>query len=696
MTGKDFISAYRNEILLAAILVLSGILNIWNIWSQGITNEYYAAAVRSMLENPGVMFFNSFDAAGFVTVDKPPVGLWVQAASAALLGFSGWALVLPQALAGVGSVALVYLIVSRPFGKQAGLVSAFALAVTPIFVAVSRNGTIDGLLILVLLLAFWTGLYAARKQSLPYLLLAMILVGIGFNIKMIQALIVVPAILAAYILATMDKPAIKRVSHIFLAVVVLLVVSFSWTVAMDSIPADERPYIGGSGDNTVWGLITGHNGIDRLESSSGSGTGSAPSLQGEAAISDTISEITSSSGALTSDNSEQSDLSNHTSGNRSSHSSGLLNQSKTSSTRSSSAGSSGGSTHTGSGSMDDTGSPGIFRLFGSELSGQIAWLLAFALIGLLAFFKRPAEISGKGLEESGYFSERGILLAALLLWLLPGMLYFSFTTGHWHVYYLATIAPPLAALAGIGAFGLYRAFFTDGPKSWLLVAAIAIAGLLQAVFLLYNEEWVGAFIPAFIAAIVLLTASLVYINIRKSKSGHLQKAVVFTAIAILFVAPFAWACTPMLSGSGSRLPTAGPDLLDGGKNSAGSGESLSGLAQYLISHNNSETFLVAVPSSNSGGAELILETGYPVMALGGYSGSDQILSVEELEEYVDEGRIKYFLVTDSSSGRGSSSGNSEIYSWIRDYCTEVPSSEWSGSTGEWSSYTLYEYNNSAQ
>lgn len=684
MNGKQFVSAYWSEILLAAILLLSGFLNIWNLWNEGITNEYYAAAVRSMLENPGVLFFNSFDAAGFVTVDKPPVGLWVQAASAALLGFSGWALVLPQAFAGVGSVALIYFVVKRPFGKTAGLVSAFTLAITPIFVAVSRNGTMDGLLILVLLLAFWTGLYAARKKSLPYLLLAMVLIGIGFNIKMIQALIVVPAVLVAYIMATTDRPLRKRLTHIFLAIIVLSVVSLSWTVAMDSIPSDQRPYIGGSGDNTVLGLILDHNGLDRLEGGSTAGSFSASSPQKG------VTAVTAS-------------------GNRSvtGQNAGFQNADKSPSTQPPGGSASGASS--GSSGMDDTGSPGIFRLFGEELSDQISWLLVFALIGLFALFKRPAALSGKGFEEAGYFSERGIALTALILWLLPGLIYFSFTTGHWHVYYLATIAPPLAALTGIGAVALYRAFLSDEPKGWLPVVAIPIAGLCEAVILLSNEKWVGAFIPAFIMAIALFTALLAYIRIRRTEGGRLQKTLCIIAIALLFIAPFAWACTPMISGSSSRTPTAGPQLLDGWGNSAdsaGSGGNLSSLAEYLISHNTGETFLVAVPSSNSGGAELILETGYPVMAIGGYSGSDRILSVEQLEEYIDEGQIKYFLISGSSSGHGSSSGNDEIYSWIREHCTVVPSSEWSGSgsaetgsrntgsIGLSSSDTLYEYNTS--
>jgi 4-amino-4-deoxy-L-arabinose transferase and related glycosyltransferases of PMT family len=258
------VKKYPAEIALCAILCLSAFLNLWNIWTGGFSNAYYAAAVKSTLVNPVAGFFNSLDPAGFITVDKPPVGLWVQAAFAAVLGFSGWVLILPQALAGIGSVALIYGIVSRPFGKPAGLVAAFALAVTPISVAIARNGTMDMQMIFVVLLAVWAALKAAREQSLPWLLGAVALVGIGFNIKMIQAFIVVPAILLVYILATTDFSWKKRVLHLGLAVLVLLAVSLSWALVVDSIPADQRPFVGGSDDNTELGLILNYNGAHRL------------------------------------------------------------------------------------------------------------------------------------------------------------------------------------------------------------------------------------------------------------------------------------------------------------------------------------------------------------------------------------------------------------------------------------------------
>ena len=131
-----------HPLLLGAVLALSAFLNLWRLTSEGYGNIYYAAAVKNMLDSWHNFFFVSYDA-GFVSVDKPPVGFWIQAASAEVFGFHGWSILLPQALAGVLSVALLYHLVRRTFGPVAGLLSALALAVTPISVAVQRNNNVD-------------------------------------------------------------------------------------------------------------------------------------------------------------------------------------------------------------------------------------------------------------------------------------------------------------------------------------------------------------------------------------------------------------------------------------------------------------------------------------------------------------------------------------------------------------------------
>lgn len=688
MTEDSFLQKYRMEILLTGILILSGFLNIWNIWNQGYSNSYYAAAVRSMLANPGVLFFNSFDAGGFVTVDKPPVGLWVQAASAALLGFSGWALVLPQALAGVGSVALVYAIVSRPFGKPAGHVAAFALAITPIFVAVSRNGTMDGILIFVLLLAVWTALKAARENSLPFLLTAVTLVGIGFNIKMIQAFIAVPAVLAVYLLGAGGVPLRNRLLHIGLAIAVLSVVSLSWAVAVDMVPADQRPYIGGSSDNTVMGLIVNYNGMHRLEngmqSPGGSGgipqdAGSGPRAQ--AGPGDMQPGMAPYRNQTTD---QQRDRTVPYSGNLPGQAISLPEGIPPSATSPQDLPVQGG--RSGGGMMDETGTPGALRLFSSGLAGQISWLLPFALIGLLAFLKRPESLTAKGLEDAGYFSERGLVLLAMCFWLFPGLLYFSFTTGFWHTYYLATIAPPLAALTGIGTFGMYRAYTEGGMKSWLLVAAILVTGVVGTLILTYNEEFSGILILVLINGALGLTVILATLNIRKNRDNpRLLRYVAAIAIGFLFIAPFVWACTPLVYGSGSSLPVAGPQPARNGGGAPdgnsvpGTADSNSGLIHYLISHHDGEQWIVAVLSSH-GATDIILTTGEPVMTLGGFSGSDRILTSESLQTLISNGKIRYFFLSSGSGDRGGPGGDSEITSWVSSNCAVVTSSEYCSGT----------------
>jgi 4-amino-4-deoxy-L-arabinose transferase-like glycosyltransferase len=678
MTEPSLFRTYRMEIALLVILLLSAFLNIWNIWNQGFSNTYYAAAVKSMLANPEILFFNAFDAGGFVTVDKPPLGLWIQAASAALFGFSGWALVLPQALAGVGSVALLYFIVARPFGKHAGLIAALALAVTPIFVAVSRNGTMDGVLIFILLLAVWIALKAARENSLPCLLLAVILIGLGFNVKMIQAFIAVPAVIAVYLLSTGGIPIKKRLVHIGLALAVLTVVSLSWAVAVDSVPTDQRPYIGGSGDNTVMGLIINYNGLHRLENGMQSPGGSSG-----------FTDIQGGSGGMPTGFSPSRTMTAGRPGNTMPDAGMTPGEGMSPPPGGIPEGSGPGTTgapggRTGGGMMDDAGSPGLFRLFGNGLAGQISWLLPFALIGLLAWARRPESLSLKGFDDAGYFSEQGLTLLAVCLWLFPGIAYFSFTTGFWHTYYLATIAPPLAALVGIGAVSLYDTYCEEGIRSWLLVAAIAATGGIQIIIINYHAAWSGILEPVIAAGILGISTVLTVLNLkRNTRSDRVLKIVAAIAIGLLFIAPFVWACTPLAYGSGNLRPVAGPQLIRGIGSSPGGapGESTASisLTEYLLSHRTSETWIVAVSSSMEA-ANLILSTGQPVMALGGFSGSDQVLTADSLAGLIQDGKIRYFSLSSSSGNRGGPNGNDAIFSWVGSHCTEIPVSDYGGST----------------
>ena len=253
----------KRHIPLIFMLLLSAVLNFVNLGIEGYGNTFYAAGVKSMVMNLKNFFFASFDPAGFVTIDKPPVGFWIQTISAKIFGFSGWSIILPQALAGVISVAVIYHIVKRSFGNTSGLIAALCLAITPISVAAGRNNTIDNLLVLPMLLACWAALIAAERGKIKYLILSLVMVGIGFNIKMVEAYMVAPAIYITYLL-TSSMSFKKKMRDLIVGTLVLLVVSLSWAVIVDLVPASQRPYIGSSTNNTVMQLIIGHNGLERI------------------------------------------------------------------------------------------------------------------------------------------------------------------------------------------------------------------------------------------------------------------------------------------------------------------------------------------------------------------------------------------------------------------------------------------------
>src|SRR5437588_5049583 len=241
-------STLWHRLALAGIMFISIFMNFFQLGQNGFGNLYYAAGVRSMLDNWHTFFFVSYDPGGFVTIDKPPLGFWLQVASAKILGLTPFSVFLPQAIAGVLSVLLLYYLVRRHFGVVAGLLAALALAVSPISVVTKRNITIDSTLALVLLVGAWAVMRAAETGRLRWFLLSAAIVGIGFNIKMLEAYLVVPAYILLYLLAA-PRSLWTRIGHLILALLVLLTVSFSWALAVDLTPASQRPYVGSTQDN---------------------------------------------------------------------------------------------------------------------------------------------------------------------------------------------------------------------------------------------------------------------------------------------------------------------------------------------------------------------------------------------------------------------------------------------------------------
>src|SRR3954454_11947909 len=184
---------------LAARLVVAAVLNLWALDQNGWANDYYSAAVRSMSMSWHNFLYESFDPSGVMTVDKPPLSLWVQALSVRAFGFHPLSVLIPQALMGVATVALVYDLVRRRFGRRAGFVAGLVLALTPITVAISRHNNPDALLVLCCTAALWALVRGLEDGRTRWLVLAGLLVGLGFEAKMAVGLMVVPGLAAAWL-----------------------------------------------------------------------------------------------------------------------------------------------------------------------------------------------------------------------------------------------------------------------------------------------------------------------------------------------------------------------------------------------------------------------------------------------------------------------------------------------------------------
>src|SRR4051795_4529772 len=248
---------------LLGVVALAAALCLWDLTISGYANTYYAAAVRSASESWKAWFFGALDPGSFITVDKPPLSLWLMGLSARVLGFSSFSLLLPQALCTVAAVGLLYATVRRVFGPAAGVLAALALAISPITVAMARVDMPDALLVLLMVASAWFVVRAIGTGRTKFLMWCGVAIGLAFMTKMLQGWMVVPALAAAYPPAGPPR-LLVRIRQLALAGVAMVVVSAAWPVAVSLWPAGSRPYIGGSTNGSVWDLIFGYNGFGRL------------------------------------------------------------------------------------------------------------------------------------------------------------------------------------------------------------------------------------------------------------------------------------------------------------------------------------------------------------------------------------------------------------------------------------------------
>ncbi len=248
---------------LGALLAATAVLYLWGLGSAGWANEFYAAAVQAGTQNWKALLFGSLDPGNAITVDKPPAALWVMALSGWIFGFNSWSMLAPQALMGVGSVALLYGAVRRVSGYGAGLLAGTVLALTPVAALMFRFNNPDALLVLLLVAAGYCVVRGLGGASTRWIALAGIALGFAFLAKLMQAMVIAPA-LALVVLVACTGTLWQRLRDLLVGAV-FMVVSAGWYLALVSLwPSTSRPYIGGSTDNSLLELALGYNGLGRV------------------------------------------------------------------------------------------------------------------------------------------------------------------------------------------------------------------------------------------------------------------------------------------------------------------------------------------------------------------------------------------------------------------------------------------------
>ena len=605
---------------LLGLLAATALLYLVGLAASGWANGFYSAAVEAATKSWKAFFFGSFDSSNFITVDKPPASLWVMDLSARIFGVSSWSILGPQALEGVASVALLYATVRRRFGAGAGLLAGAVLALTPVAVLMFRFNNPDALLTLLLVAAAYASTRALERGSTRWLLLVATLVGVGFLTKMLQALLVVPGFALVYLLAA--PVSVRRRIVQLLAAGVALVVSAGWWVAIVALwPAASRPYIGGSQDNSILNLIFGYNGFGRL---TGNESGSVI----------------------------------------------------------------GGGVGGRAGAWGPTG---ITRLFGSEMGTQISWLLPAALIFALALLwasRRAPRTDGRR--------------AAILLWgtwLVVTGLVLSFAQGIIHPYYTVVLAPPLGALVGAGATWAWRRRGALAERL-VMAGALTVTLIWSYVLLERTSSW-----HPWLRIALLLVGVPAALGLALPPRGPrvVRTTLATAAIVAALAAPAAYAFQTASTAHTSAIPSAGPAgssraFGGGGRRGAGppggfgagtppvigggtlppggfaptggrgglgglldSATPSAALVKLLQADAGTYRWVAAAVGANSA-AGVQLATGEPIMAIGGFNGTDPTPTLAQFKALVAAGEIHYFLA--GGQGGGLSVQSNAIASWV--------------------------------
>lgn len=575
--------SWLEKMTLPILLIATGALYMFGAMHNGMANSYYAAAVQAASQNWTAWLFGSLDAANYVSIDKPPLATMIMGLSARLLGFSSFSMLLPSALAGVGSVWLLYSAVKRQFGFTSAIISAVTLMLTPVAALMFGFNNPDAILTFMLTASGYAFLRSLEgRRPLLWLGLAGLFTGLAFNTKMLQGLMVLPAMVIVYLIFA-KPPIVTRFLHLMFAGVITTVSTLWWSVLVWLITYGNRPWVGSTNDNSIWSLIFGYNGFGRL-------------------------------------------LGGHGGGMDGGH---------------------------GPGGTGFGGQTGLFRIFNNDFGPNIAWLLVLALAGggLLLWILRKTPRTNRGRAAVIFW----------VLWLVVHIIIFSMTSGVIHPYYVVVMAPAIAALVGIGVPFLWGAYVRRKSYAWVLPMTIGMTVMTAMIILGYagTMTWLIWVVGALgLAGMIGLLVNLY------SPKRWLQNLAIITSVAACMTAPVAYTLSTINVTHTGSIPTAGPSstAMQGSNNEKSQADSA--LVQYLLQNQNGATWLVAVDSANESAA-IQLTSGQPVMAIGGFNGSDTPLTLEQFKQLVADGKLKYYAASSHGHGGGPNGGNSEITNWIK-------------------------------
>ncbi|BBY64265.1 glycosyltransferase family 39 protein [Mycolicibacterium helvum] len=564
---------------LAVLLLATAVLYVWDLGASGWANPFYSAAAQAGSESWTAWLFGSSDAANAITVDKTPAALWVTGLSARLFGVNPWSILLPQALAGVAAVAVLYVAVRRVSGPWAGLFAGAVLALTPAAALMFRFNNPDALLVLSLVVAaYFTQRALDRNAAWWWLPLAGAAVGVGFLAKMLQAFLVLPALAVVFLFAA-DVPIRSRLVRLA-AAVGALVVSAGWYLLLVALwPADARPYIGGSQHNSILELALGYNGLGRL---TGEETGGLGNLNHDA---------------------------------------------------------------------------GWTRLFGPEMGTYIAWLVPAAVFAIIA-----------GLVITRRAPRTDLTRAALLLWggwLVVTAVVFSFANGILHAYYSVALAPAVGAGLAIGTTLLWRRR-GDVRAATTLSGIVVITAVLAYILLQRNSQW----LPWLrVSVVVIAIASSLLLLVVGRLPRRVGTAVGVLALVAALAGPVAFSLATVAAPHSGAIPSVGPSGGSGGPPGGLFDAPKPGIELTAALRRDADEYTwvaAAVGSSNAAGYQLA--TGLPVMAVGGFNGTDPAPTLEQFQSYVAQRRIHWFVESGMPGfGFGNRSGSDaaeQIQRWV--------------------------------